>query len=194
MKRVSKVGWAWIGVLALGAAAAAASATLNDFKNADGKKGCESIPYEGIRDTCNRKSEAVKEWCKNTSRKISCDDLDPAGLAKQIENVKAKISALKRQRDELSSELSNAKDDSERKDLESRKKETEDQISDLEQKVSDWERTLSDERSEISKRVYNGDQCRDECNPIAVEVDGRAWEVVLEWREQRRLARVMLRG
>ena len=109
MKRVSR--WTLVGVLALGGVAATASATLNDFKNADGKKGCESIPYEGIRDTCGRKSEAVRDWCKNSSRKISCDDLDPMGLAKQIENVKAKIVDLKRERDELASKISDAKDD-----------------------------------------------------------------------------------
>ena len=157
MKRVS--GWTLVGVLVLGGVAAAASATLSDFKSADGKKGCESIPYEGIRDVCGRKSELVKDWCKNSSRKISCDELDPAGLAKQIENVKGKVADLKRERDELGSRISNAKDDGERRDLESKKKEKEDQIYDLEQKISNWERTLSDEKSDISNRVYNGEQC-----------------------------------
>jgi chromosome segregation ATPase len=157
MRRVFR--WTLVGALALGGAAAAASATLNDFKNADGKKGCESIPYEGIRGTCSSKSDSVNDWCKNSSRKISCEGLDPAGLAKQIENVKAKVADLKRERDELSSKISNAKDDSERKDLESKKKEKEDQIYDLEQKISTWERTLSDEKSDISNRIYNGEQC-----------------------------------
>lgn len=151
--------WTLVGALTLGGVAAAASATLSDFKNADGKKGCESIPYEDIRDTCSRKGVSVNDWCKNSSRKISCNELDPAGLARQLENVKAKLADLKHERDELSSQIINAKDDSERKDLESKKKDKEDQINDLDQKISTWERTLSDERSDISDRVYNGEQC-----------------------------------
>jgi hypothetical protein len=74
------LGWTLVGLLGWGSVAEADSATLDDFQNADGKKGCESIPYGSIRDTCSRKSESVKDWCKNSSRKISCDDLDRQGL------------------------------------------------------------------------------------------------------------------
>ena len=83
----------------------------------------------------------------------------PSGLLKQIENVKEKIADLERARDELSSKISNAKDDDERRDLEGKKKATEDKIYDLEQKVSAWEKQLSDEKTEISNRIYNGERC-----------------------------------
>jgi predicted nucleic acid-binding Zn-ribbon protein len=73
--------------------------------------------------------------------------------------VKAKVADLKRERDELGSKIGNAKDDSDRKDLEGKKKEKEDQIYDLEQKISNWERTLSDEKNDIANRIYNGEQC-----------------------------------
>lgn len=155
MKRVS-----WhvvIGALVLGGAVAAA--TLNDFKDAVGREGCESIPYDGLRSTCQSKSRDVDDLCKNSSRPISCDGLDPNGLQKQIENAKQKIEDLKRERDELASKISNAKDDAERRELEDKKKEKEDKIYDLEKKVSEWESKLSNEKTEIGNRIYNGEHC-----------------------------------
>jgi len=97
MKRVG-----WVTVLGLSIfGGAVAAATLSDFKEAEGKDGCESIPYDGIRRTCTDNSRDVDDWCKRSDRKISCNDLDPSGLAKQIENVKQKVADLKRSRDDV---------------------------------------------------------------------------------------------
>jgi chromosome segregation ATPase len=155
MKHVSR--WVVVGGMLIGGIALAAS--LSDFKDAVGKEGCDSIPYDGIRSTCKGRSADVDDWCKRSDRKISCDDLDPKGLQKQIDNVKQKISTLKKERDDVASKIGNSKDDPERKSLEEQKKKIEDTIYDLENKVSAWETTLSDEKREIDNRIYNGDRC-----------------------------------
>lgn len=138
---------------------AVAAATLSDFKNADGKRGCESIPYDGYLRSCKDNSGEVENWCKSSGRRINCDNLDPSGLTKQIENVKSKLVDLKRERDELAAKISNAKDDSERRDLEDKKKAKENEIYELDKKVSDWESKLSSEKTEIDNRIYNGERC-----------------------------------
>lgn len=155
MKRIS---WhVLIGSLVLGGVVGAA--TLSDWKNAEGKTGCDSIPYDSIRGTCTSNADNVKDWCKNSSRPISCDELNPAGLTRQIDNVKLKIADLKRERDELASKIGNAKDDTERRELEDKKKAKEDEIYELEKKVSEWETRLSNEKTEIGNRIYNGEKC-----------------------------------
>ena len=115
--------------------------------------------YDGYRSSCKTAGEKVDEWCKNSSRPISCDGLDPSGLAKQIENVKQKISDLKREVEELASKISNAKDDSERRDLEDKKKAKENEIYELGKKVEGWESKLSSEKTAINDRIYNGEYC-----------------------------------
>lgn len=133
--------------------------TLNDFKDAVNRKGCESIPYESIRRTCTDKGREVDDWCKSSSRVISCDELDPSGFTRKIENVKQKIADLKRERDELSSKVSNAKEDSERRDLEDKKKAKETEVYELEKKVENWESQYSSEKTAINDRIYNGERC-----------------------------------
>lgn len=146
-----------IGVLVLGGAVAAA--TLNDFKDAASREECGSIPYDGIRGTCKDRGRDVDDWCKSTSRPIKCDDLDPSGLTKEIENLKQKIENLKRERDDLASKIGSAKDDSERRDLEDKKKAKADEIYKFEKMVSDRESKLSSEKTEIGNRIYNGERC-----------------------------------
>lgn len=138
---------------------AVAAATLNDWKDAVSRDGCESIPYESIRRTCTEKGKEVDAWCKSSSRRIGCDDLDPEGLTRKIENVKQKLADLKRERDELSSKINNAKDDNERRDLEDKKKAKESEIYEIGKKVENWEGQFSSERSALYDRISNGERC-----------------------------------
>lgn len=171
---MNKLSWGIvIGSLAMSGAVVAT--TLNDFKEAASRKYCLSIPYEGLRDTCGRKSEEVDDWCKR--RQISCEDLNPAGVVNKIENVKRKVSDLKRERDELSSKLSDAKEDGERRAIEDKRKGKENEIYDLEQKIDRWESDLSNERKAVSDRIYNGEHCvgfREEVRRIFSEAKSRA--------------------
>ncbi|HWU87022.1 MAG TPA: hypothetical protein VN253_07095 [Kofleriaceae bacterium] len=131
------------------------------------RKGCESIPYDDLRSTCKSKSSEVADWCKGGRGKWSCDELDPSGLTKQIENVKRKIEDLKREKDELSRKKSDAKDDSERRELEDSLAAKERDIYELEKKVEEWERRLSDEKRAANDRIYIGEQCHDARQNVA---------------------------
>jgi hypothetical protein len=165
---MTRISWhVVIGVLVLGLLGSIiGAATLNDFKNAENQTGCDSIPYDSIRATCRSNRDGVREWCKNSSRPISCDGLDPSGLTKQIENMKGKIKELKDELGKLPSS-SDAKDDSERRTLEDKKKAIEDKIYELEKRVAEFESRLSNEKTDINNRIYNGDKCVDYRKDVA---------------------------
>lgn len=131
----------------------------DDFKDAANRDGCEAIPYSSERSSCNTASREVDDWCKSSSRKWSCDDLDPSGINRNIDNVNAKITELKKEKDELESRRNNAKDDGERRDLESKIKDKKDQIDGLQAKVEAWKKQLDGEKSMAKDRQEIGERC-----------------------------------
>lgn len=147
-----------VGVLLITASVAFA-ATLDDFKEAVQHKGCDSIPYESLRDTCKDKAAVRDDYCK--SRVSSCKDLDPSDLQKQIDNINDKIKDLKAQRDSLKDKRSDAKDDDERKQIEDQISAIEDQIDKLEKKVDEMQNRLDKEKQQISDRIDVGERCVD---------------------------------
>jgi hypothetical protein len=152
---MSKITWGLtVGAMLFGSMVLAAS--LNDFKEAAGKLGCNTIPYQTIREACQREQAKVDDWCK---KPWSCDNLDPSGLTKQIENVNSKIGELKREKDGLGSKKSNAKDDSERRDLEDKINAKEKESLKFEEMVAKWERKLSDEKIAVRDRISIGEFC-----------------------------------
>ena len=71
-----------MGLLFAGSAVLAGVA--DDFKDAANRDGCEAIPYSSERSACNSAGREVDDWCKSSSRKWSCDDLDPSGMSRNI--------------------------------------------------------------------------------------------------------------
>jgi len=146
------------------------AATLADFQKAVGSGGCDSIPYDSLRQNCEGTQRAVDNDC---TKKYSCDEFDPQGVQVNIENVQKKIadlnakrSDLAKLRDELKSKLSAASDDSEKRSLEDQIKRTEyedesakNEIYEYNKKTDDWKRQLDNERKEINDRIYYGKRC-----------------------------------
>lgn len=126
--------------------------SLSDFKNAAGKEGCDAIPYSSLRSDCQSKGRDVDTWCKGGRGKWNCDELDPEGLKKQIENVTKKIEALKKEKDSLNGVKSRAKDEREKRDMETKIAAAEKEIEKLEDMRSGWQKKLDDERREIKAR------------------------------------------
>jgi seryl-tRNA synthetase len=155
MKRFTS--WVVCGALTVGGVAIAAS--LDDFKEAVEQKGCTSIPYEDIRDSCKSNSEKVQEYCKGGRGPMTCDDLDPAGLTKQIENVKQKLEDLKQKKSDLEDKKSHSSDENEQKDLEAQIEAIADQIEKLESKLDEWKDKLEKEQDQINDRIDVGEQC-----------------------------------
>lgn len=165
MRRFQIKAWMMVGLLLAGGAVLAGVA--DDFKDAANRDGCEAIPYSSERSSCNSAGREVDDWCKSSSRKWSCDDLDPSGLNRNIDNVNAKINDLKKEKDDLESKRNNAKDDSERRDLESKIKDKKDQIEALQSKVEAWKKQLDNEKSIAKDRQEIGERCV--ANRVAVQ-------------------------
>ena len=68
----------------------------------------------------------------------------------------AKDREPEKERDELQSKRSNAKDDSEKRDFEGKISDKEKEVRALEDKVTEWQRKLDDEKKEIGNRLSVG--------------------------------------
>lgn len=146
-------------LLVLGVAVVAVAESVDDFKSAAEKEGCDAIPYSSLRSSCHSKSSDVERWCKGGEGKWSCDGLDPEGIKRNIENVKRKVDDLKRERDDLNNKKSSVTDENERKAMENKIGELEKEIRQLEEKVAEWQRKLEDEKKEIDARLAVGKRC-----------------------------------
>jgi hypothetical protein len=131
----------------------------DDFKDASNRDGCEAIPYSSERASCTSSGRDVDDWCKSSSRKWSCDDLDPTGINRNIDNVNAKISDLKKEKDDLEYRRNQTSDESERKEYEKKIDEKKAQVEDLQKKVESWTRQLADEKDMAGKRKEIGETC-----------------------------------
>ena len=58
--------------LVLGPSGVALADLESDFKDAVSKEGCESIPYSDLRGNCTSQQTGVTDWCKNSSRPVTC--------------------------------------------------------------------------------------------------------------------------
>ena len=130
-----------------------------DFKAASNRDGCEAIPYSSERSSCSSAGREVDDWCKSSSRKWSCDDLDPSGLTRNIDNVNAKITDLKKEKDDLEYKRNNAKDESDRKDYEKKIEEKKSQIEELAKKVDAWTKQVAEDKSKARDRQDIGERC-----------------------------------
>ena len=130
-----------------------------DFKDAANRDGCEAIPYSSERSACSSGGRDVDDWCKNSSRSWSCDDLEPGGLNRNIDNVNRKIDDLKREKDDLEYKRNSSKDDNERREFESKIKEKKDQIEVLQAKVEAWRKQIESEKSLARDRQDIGERC-----------------------------------
>jgi len=141
------------------ASSLALASIADDFKDASNRDGCEAIPYSSERSACISGGRDVDDWCKNPSKPWSCDDLDPSGLNRNIDNVNGKISDLKKEKDDLEYKLNNSKDDNERRDLESKIKDKKEQIDTLQAKVEEWKKQIDSEKSMARDRQDIGGRC-----------------------------------
>ena len=146
-------------VLGICLSAVAFASIADDFKDASNRKGCEAIPYSSERGSCSSASRDVEDWCKNSSRPWSCEDLDPNGLTRNIDNVNSKISDLKKEKDDLAYKRTQSSDENERKDYEKKIDEKKAQIEELQKKVDGWTKQLADEKDIANKRKEIGETC-----------------------------------
>lgn len=148
-----------IVVLGVCVSAVGFASVADDFKDASNRKGCEAIPYSSERSSCASAGRDVDDWCKNSSRPWSCDDLDPSGLTRNIDNVNSKIGDLKKEKDDLEYRRNQSSDENERKDYEKKIDEKKAQIEELQKKVEAWTKQLANEKDMANKRKEIGETC-----------------------------------
>jgi hypothetical protein len=143
----------------------AVAQSVSDFKDAAGRAGCGLIPYSSPRRSCESRGRDVDNYCKKQT--WNCDDLNPDGLKKNIENVKRKLEELKKERSNLYSKKGSSTNASEKHDIEREISEIDKEIKKFEDMMNDWRRKLDDEKNEIDDRLSIGNQCRSHREAVA---------------------------
>jgi len=133
------------------------ASVADDFKDASGRSGCDSIPYSSDRGSCSSGGPEVETWCK--TKKWNCDDLDPSGIQRNIDNVNGKISDLQKEKSSMESERNSSSDESKRKDLENKIADKKKQIEDLQAKVDGWKKQIDTEKGWARDRQDIGERC-----------------------------------
>jgi hypothetical protein len=103
-------------LLLLGEPTAWAS-TLDDFKEAAGKTGCESIPYTDQRSTCGSQQSDVHSYCDGERGPVSCELGVTQNLTSQLVREHKDNDELKSKRRDLDDKRSHASNDQEKSQL-----------------------------------------------------------------------------
>jgi uncharacterized protein YPO0396 len=121
-------------------------------------KGCLSIPYSDLQDSCQRKQAEVNKMCKD-SGPWNCDEVDPKTTQKKIETVKTERDELKAKKEALE-RMTPVNDDAKRQKDEEIKK-IDDRLYELKRTREDLEREVGESTKKVNDRMYVGKACRD---------------------------------
>ena len=123
-------------------------------------KGCWSIPYSDLQDSCVRKQNEVNKLCKD-SGPWNCGDVDPKQLQKQIEELKTTRDTLKAEKEKLESQKSSAADDKAKRELEDKIKEVEQKLYENQKVRDSLQKQVDDASKQVNDRIYIAKGCRD---------------------------------
>jgi hypothetical protein len=123
-------------------------------------KGCLSIPYSDLEDSCERKQNEVNKLCKN-SGPWNCEDVDPKETQKKIEELKKERDTLKAQREALERNKPSSTDDHAKREYEENIKKVDDKLYELKRTQGELEKEVSDSTKMVNDRMYVGKGCRD---------------------------------
>jgi hypothetical protein len=139
-------------------------ARVKAFQNAinymQDNKGCLSIPYSDLQDSCQRKQSEVNKFCKD-SGPWKCEDVDPKTTQRKIETLKTDRDALKTKKEELERKRSSLTDDKDKRENEEKIKEIDDKLYELKRTQGELEKEVSDSTKMVNDRMYVGKTCRD---------------------------------
>jgi chromosome segregation ATPase len=137
---------------------------VKDFENAinymQDEKGCLSIPYSDLQNSCVAKQREVEKLCKESGQS-QCGGIDPKNLQKQIELLKTERDEAKVEKDNLDRKKSSLKDEKEIRENDDKIKEAEGKIENANKKRDPLEKQVSESRRIISDRYELNKQCRD---------------------------------
>lgn len=144
----------YLALLAMGMFSSMGNAqSLQEFKDADNEEGCKSIPYSSQRQNCSSYGSDVENWCKNQQR--SCEQLNPEGLLRKIEQMTGKLKSLEE-------EKAKATTDNDKRALQ----EESDRINKI---LEETKKKIDDDKYEMKKRLDVGEHCRDYRGKVQLE-------------------------
>jgi hypothetical protein len=159
MKRIMKM--IFTATFVLGASVAIAD-KLSDFRDAAGRRGCESIPYSDLQSTCKSQQSYVHDYCDGAKGPVTCGSESITHQVKyKLENEKTTVEALKDKRRKLEEEKSRASDDSEKNRLTKEIDQADKDIYDAGRRVEQATSDLDARKKHVEDAIYTIDKCID---------------------------------
>lgn len=153
--------WVLVAVMALGVSVAVAD-KLSDFKEAVGKEGCESIPYDGLRSDCKSQQSYVHEWCDGNRGPVTCDSENVTRQLKDsVEREQKNLDALKAKKRDLEDQKSRATEDSDKDRLAREIEQVGRDIYDAERRLDQAVRDLEARKKLVDDALYTIGKCLD---------------------------------
>ena len=148
-----------IVLLTIWAGHAAIAQSVDDFKAAVDKDGCESIPYSDLRSGCNDKQQDVHtgETCDGPR---SCQGLETDKFEERIKIENMCLNTLKPLRDGFSNQKSELESDEEKRLIENVISEIQTEIDAAGSKIDASKRSIEANRGKINSRITTGEKCR----------------------------------
>jgi hypothetical protein len=158
--KLRKVSLLCVAALTLLWAHVAPAQTLDDFKEAVGKDGCDSIPYSDLRGTCNDKQGSVHS-SDSCDGKRSCSGLETSRFEDRIKIENMCLNTLKPLKDGFSDQKSELESDDEKRLIEDVISQIQTEIDAAGNKIEASKKSIEDNRAKINERVTRGQKCLD---------------------------------
>jgi DNA repair exonuclease SbcCD ATPase subunit len=155
-----------VAVMALLGVSVANADKLSDFqdakKAAEDKKGCESIPYSGLRDNCRSQQENVHPYCDGDKGPVSCgSESITRQLKDAVERAKQDIETLKNKKRDLQDQRSRASDENEKSRLDKELEQVEKDIYDAGKRLDQAKTDLDARKKLVEDATYALGKCLD---------------------------------
>jgi hypothetical protein len=134
----------------------------SDFKDAAGRDGCASIPYSSLRSDCGTQQSGVDDWCKNSSRPVSCgSESQTRDIKRKIEDAKRKVEDLKNKKRDLEDKKNRATNDADKNQLGKDIEQVDKDIYDANKLVDAAVAELDVRKKFVEDAIYNINKCID---------------------------------
>jgi hypothetical protein len=134
---------------------------LDDFKEAENKTGCDSIPYSDQRGNCKSEQDYVHPWCDGEKGPITCEVGVTRDLQSKLDAERRKSEELKDKRRDLDDKRSHASDDQEKSKLTSEIEAVDKDIEASTKTIEGLKSALDDRKYLIQKTMDTLNKCID---------------------------------
>jgi flagellar motility protein MotE (MotC chaperone) len=133
---------------------------VDDFRDAVSKRGCDSIPYNDLRNNCRSQQSDVHPWCDGARGPVTCGT-SAEGLKRQLRTAEGERDKLKEKLRDQEDQRSRATDESEKAKLKSEIESTEKEIDAARKKVEDLKNDIGKRKDHVEKAIYTLGKCID---------------------------------